>query len=47
MIYVAKTPEGNFNLRNFNTSNPDVKWTIDVPVSLVGGSGRGPELKFK
>lgn len=45
-IYVVETPEGNFNLRDFDTSGTGAKWTIDVPGKLLG-SAKGSELKFK
>jgi hypothetical protein len=47
MIYVAETPNGNFNLRNFDSSGTGAKWTVDLPASLAGKTGKGPELKFK
>ena len=44
--YVVETPEGNFNLRDFDTSGTGAEWTIDVPGKLLG-SAKGSELKFK
>ena len=45
--HIVKTPHGNFNLRDVASSGGGVKWTIDIPASLVGRKGRGPEIKFK
>ena len=47
-LYVVETPQGNFNLRNYASSDGEVKWTIDIPSSLIGKPGRRPyEIKFK
>ncbi|APD13349.1 hemagglutinin repeat-containing protein [Pandoraea pulmonicola] len=46
-IYVVKTPQGNFTLRDFagSSSQTGSVWTIDVPGSAVGKT-YNPEIKF-
>lgn len=46
-IYVVKTPQGNFTLRDFAGSSAQTgpTWTIDVPGGAVGKT-YNPEIKF-
>jgi filamentous hemagglutinin len=46
-IYVVKTPQGNFTLRDFGTSSEQTgrAWTIDIPGEAVGKT-YNPEIKF-
>lgn len=48
--YTIKTPEGNFTLRDFATSNTQVtggkSWTIDVPKNSPLREQIGEEIKF-
>ena len=46
-IYVVRTPNGNFNLRNFSSSAEQTgpAWTIDIP-KAASGTTYNPELKF-
>lgn len=46
-IYVVKTPQGNFTLRDFAGSSAQTgsAWTIDVPGATVGKT-YNPEIKF-
>ncbi|WP_244136840.1 beta strand repeat-containing protein [Burkholderia pyrrocinia] len=46
-IYVVKTPQGNFTLRDFAGSSAQTgpAWTIDVPGGAVGKT-YNPEIKF-
>jgi filamentous hemagglutinin len=48
--YTIKTPDGNFTLRDFATSNTQVtggkSWTIDVPKNSPLREQIGEEIKF-
>ncbi|WP_330961322.1 hypothetical protein [Photobacterium sp. 53610] len=46
-LYTIKTPEGNFNLRDFSfsASKTGPAWTIDIPKAAAGTS-YNPEIKF-
>jgi filamentous hemagglutinin len=46
-IYVVKTPQGNFTLRDFAGSSAQTgpAWTIDVPGGAVG-KAYNPEIKL-
>lgn len=45
-IYVIETPDGNFNLRDFATSEKEAGsvWTIDIPRGMV--NTKKAEIKF-
>ncbi|WP_050980172.1 hypothetical protein [Sinorhizobium sojae] len=48
VLYVVKTPAGNFNLRSMSSSGSQTaaRWTIDVPKAIAGTS-KDAELKFR